>query len=172
MENEKEKTDRLLERNVAEQLAEINWDALKAAIAERIDEAEKVKGQRAVYRPIFKVAAGIAAAAAVLFIVVMLRTDRVGDVRLEEGRRASVKLIDGKGQAVVEIMHTAKRPQVMVNIGLSPQRIAKCDVEIIDLNGDFRKDEDKAAWIIISRLKPLLADNGASRDLTDVLCLF
>ena len=39
MKKEKEKIDLLLERNTGEQLADVNWDGLHAAISERLNQA-------------------------------------------------------------------------------------------------------------------------------------
>ena len=50
--------------------------------------------------------------------------------------------------------------------------MARCDVEIIDLNGDLKKEREQAAWIIISRPEPMFADNGVNRDMSDMICLF
>jgi len=43
---------------------------------------------------------------------------------------------------------------------------------MIDSNGGLKKDSDGAAWIIISRPEPALADNGTSPDMTSMICLF
>jgi len=45
-------------------------------------------------------------------------------------------------------------------------------VEIIDLNGDLKKESDEPTWIIISRPEPVYADNGISRDVMSMICLF
>ncbi len=49
--------------------------------------------------------------------------------------------------------------------------MAKCDIEIIDANGDRQQDRNQAEWIIIRIPEPALADNGTSRDEMDLMCL-
>ena len=60
---------------------------------------------------------------------------------------------------------------MVVDIGGGERKMAMCDIEIIDLNGELKRDK-QAAWIIISRPEPMFADNGVSRDMSDMICLF
>jgi len=170
--SEKEKIDSLFEKNAAEQLSGVDWDGLNAAISSRLDEVEGRKTSALKYRRVFKIAAGVAAAAAVVLVAVMIKTEAPTDVQLEEGKRAVVKFIESRGTASVEIKRAGSKSQVWVDIGGSERKVARCDVEIIDLNGDLKKEREQAAWIIISRPKRVLADNGINRDVMSMICLF
>jgi len=170
MKDKEEKVDLLLEQNASGQLAKVDWDGLNAAISARLDEADRSKTAVRRYPTVFKVAAGIAAAAVVL-IAVIIGTDKQADVQLDSGRRAVVNFIDGKGSASIEIKDTGVESRVVVDIGGGERKMAMCDIEIIDLNGELKRDK-QAAWIIISRPEPMFADNGVSRDMSDMICLF
>jgi hypothetical protein len=147
MENEKERIDSLFEKNVEEQLAKVDWDKLNTAVSARLDEAKPAKASARRYATVFKIAAGVAAAA-VVFIAVMVRTEKPADLPLEDSGRAVVKFIETKGSA---------------------------SVEIIDQNGERKENgppEAGAAWIIIRMPEPVLADNGANGHLRDLIRLF
>ncbi|MFZ2147026.1 MAG: hypothetical protein WAV28_07380 [Sedimentisphaerales bacterium] len=171
MKQEKEKIDILLERNASEQLAGVNWDGLNAAISERLNQADQSKTSTKTYRRVFKIAAGVAAAAAVVLIAVMVRTDTPTTVQFENGGKAVVKFVESKGSASVELKHTSTKAAVMVDGGAGLRRAAKCDIEIIDTSVDKEKNGRQAAWIIIRMPEPVLADNGQSRDEADFACL-
>ena len=146
MKQEKENIDLLLERNAGEQLAGVNWDGLHAAISERLNQVDRSKTSTMKYRRVFKIAAGITAAAAVVFIAVMVKTDAPTTVRFEfeNGGRTVVKFVESKGSA---------------------------KVEILDSNGQDNQGKDRSAWIIIRTSEPKVADNGQSRDEADFACL-
>lgn len=144
MKKEKENIDLLLERNTSEQLAGVNWDGLNADISERLNQAGRSKTYTINYRRVFKIAAGIAVAAAVVFITVMIRTDTPTTVRFENGAKTTVHFTQSKGTA---------------------------SVEIIDSDREQKKSSSRAAWIIIRVQEPALADNGISRDENDFACL-
>ncbi len=144
MKKEKEKIDLLLERNTGEQLVGVNWDRLNAAISERLNQAGRSKTYAINYRRVFKIASGIAVAAAVVFIAVMIRTDTPTTVRFENGAKTTVQLTQSKGTA---------------------------SVEILDFNGQKNQIENRSAWIIIRTREPEVADNGQSRDEGDFACL-
>ncbi len=144
MKKEKEKIDLLLERNTGEQLTGVNWDGLNAAISERLNKAQQSKTSGIRFPTIFKIAAGVAAAAAVVVIAVMVRTDTPKTVRLENVPGAVVELVESKGSATVEIL---------------------------DSNGQDNQIGNRSAWIIIRTREPEVADNGQSRDEADFACL-
>ena len=171
MKEKKEKIDFLFEKNAAEQLADVNWQGLNAAISSRLEQAEQSKTSVRKYPNVFKIAAAVAAAAAVVFIAVMVKTEAPTDLQLENGRSAVVKFIESRGFASVEIKRAGIKTQVMVNVGGSGRKVARCDVKIIDLNGDWKEAGNRAAWIIISIPEPVVADNGPSRDEMDLICL-
>lgn len=144
MKKEKENIDLLLERNSSEQLAGVNWDRLNAAISEKLNQAGGSKTSTINFRRVFKIAAGVATAAAVVFIAVMIRTDTPTTVRFENGSKTTVQFTQSKGTA---------------------------SVEILDFNGQKNQSENRSAWIIIRMPEPVLADNGISRDKADFACL-
>lgn len=170
MKDRKEKIDLLFEKNAAEQLSGVDWDVLNASISKHLNQVEARKSSTQKYSSVFKIAAGIAAAAAVVIIAVMIKTEKPAELQLEEGSRAVVKLIESKGTASVEIKGAGA--QVLVDVGGSQRKVARCDVEIIDLNGGSKKEGELAAWIIISRPERVLADNGINRDVMSMICLF
>lgn len=172
MKNENEKVDLLLEKNAIEQLANVDWDQLSATISTRLDKAGEAKPVAIKYPAVLKVAASLAAAAAVIVIAVALIMDKPSGLQLPEGRSAIVKVLKPAGSASVVIEQTAAGQRVFVEIGRAGQELAKCEVEIIDVNGDIDKGGGRAAWIIISRPEPIYADNGVSRDMTDIISLF
>ena len=172
MENKKENIDLLLERNTASQLKYIDWDKLNSAISSRLDIVSSSKTSRVKYQRMLRIAAGLVAAAAVVFIVVMFGIDRTANIQPSIGRNAVVKFIDNRGTASVEIKSISSKSQVMVDIGGNNGEVAKCNVEVIDLNGEFMKNGDKSAWIIITMPQPALADNGLNSYVRDLICLF
>ena len=171
MKKEKENIDLLLERNASEQLTSVNWDELNAAISEKLNQADQSKTSTIKYRSVFKIAAGVAAAAAVVFIVVMIRTDTPTTVRFENRGRAEVKFIESKGSASVKIEDASSKAAAVVDLGGSQRKVARCDIKIIDASVDKEKNDSQAAWIIIRVPEPVLADNGISRDENDFACL-
>jgi len=171
MENKKENIDLLLEHNAASQLKYIDWDRLNSAISSRLDIVSSNKTSRVKYQRMLRIAAGLAAAA-VVFIVVMFGIDRTANIQPSIGRGAIVKFIDNSGTALVEIKSISSKSQVIVDIGGNKGEVAKCSVEIMDLNGEFLKNGDKSAWIIITMPEPALADNGLNSQVRDLICLF
>ena len=172
MKEKKEKIDLILERNAAEQLAKVDWKELNTAISSRLDEAGQGKTSTIGFPTIFKIAAGVAAAAAVVFILVMVKSRTPTGVQFENGGSAVVEFVKSKGSASIEIKHASAKSVVTVDVGGSQRIVARCDIEMIDSNGDLKKDSEGAAWIIISRPEPLYADNGVSSDLMDMIYLF
>jgi len=144
MKNEREKVDLLLEKNAAEQLAKVDWEGLNAAILSRLDQAGPIETSAIGFPTVFKIAAGVAAAAVIL-VALVVRTDKPSALRLPNGGTAVVNFIEAKGSASIEI------------VGTSEGR---------------GKSSTRAAWIIISRPEPMYADNGESRDTMDLICLF
>jgi len=153
MKNEKEKIDLLFEKNANEQLAGIDWGKFNGAISSRLDEADLSKTSRSKLPTVFKIASGVAAAAAVVFVAMMLRTENPAKMPLENSGHAVVEFIEARGSA---------------------------SVEIIDRNGEGKENGSQAAWIIIRMPEPVLvadpflqeADNGANGYLRDLIHLF
>jgi len=172
MKTEKHDTDHLLEQNTAEQLAGVDWIGLNPTISSRLDEAERCKKVPVVRSSVFRIAAGLVAAAAVILIVMIIRTDRAPEFQLDNGRLAAVEFIEAKGLALVEIGHAAARSKVMIDVGPDRNKLVRCDIVMIDVNGNSKEKTNRATWIIISRPEPVYADNSASRDSTDMISLF
>jgi hypothetical protein len=164
MKHEKEKIDLLIDKNAAEQLGKVDWDRLTDEISARLARAEQGKTSPSGYPTFFKIATGIAATAAVVFVAVALRMHRPSDSQPTEGRS-----VDKRGTASLEIKRPSGKTLATVRVGRTGKEVAKCDIEIIDRNGDLEKDSDRAAWIIITVPRPTFADNGHSREETDLI---
>ncbi len=169
MKREKEKIDLLLKQNATKQLTSVDWDKLNTVISNQLDQAETKKSAARKYPVLFKIAAGFAAAA-VLLIAIMLIIQKPADIQFENGKNAIVKFIDAKGSAVIEIKPKVSKAQAIVDINPAKKGIAFCRVQINDLNGSIEKSD--ASWIIITKPQPVFADNGTSRDILSMICLF
>jgi hypothetical protein len=171
MKGEKDRMDRLLDKNAAEQLAKVDWDRLTDAISARLDQARRIESAARRYPTFFKIAAGVTVAAGAVFAVVALRTREPSEVQIPAGRSAVVKLLDRSGTASIQINDQAGKSSVVVHAGRDDRKMAKCEVEIIDRNGDQAKASSRTAWIIISKPERTLADNGHDKEEADVMCL-
>ncbi|HUW18234.1 MAG TPA: hypothetical protein VMW16_02945 [Sedimentisphaerales bacterium] len=169
MRNDNEKVDLLLEQNAAQQLAGFDWEALSAAISSRLDQLSQRKTLVFRIPTAFKIAVGLAA---IILIAVMITVDMRDDLRLANGQRAVVRFAGPTGTASVEIGHALAKSEVFVDVGPAPRTLAKCEVQIIDVEGEREKSGVRAAWIIISRPKPAFADNGTAKDMRDLICMF
>ena len=172
MKHDKENIDLLLEQNASEQLAKVDWQALNAAISSRLDQTSRTKTFASRIPTAFKIAAGLAAAAAIILVAVIITVDTSDDLRLENGQRAVVRFVETAGTASVEIGHTPIKSEVFVHLGPAPTTSAKCEVQIIDAEDERQKNGTRAAWIIISRPTPVFADNGAAKDMKDLISMF
>lgn len=153
MKKKEDKIDALLRRNIAGQLADVDWDSLNRAISGRLDKAQQTRIPPIGFQTVFKVGA-LTAAAAVLIIVMVSYTNK-------------------KGSATVAFINPSDRAHVQVNIAESGSNQGKCDVRIIDLN-TTRKKEDKTRpnWFVISQTESVSTNNGLGRDMRDIACLF
>ena len=172
MEKQKEKIDLLLEQNATEQLAGVDWDKLNTEITHRLNEAKLMTTSVLKLSSFFKIAGGIAAAAAVVFIAITVGIKGKNDLRIEKGQSAVVKFIDNKGAASVDMKKYSSQSKTVIDIEQNERKIARCNVEIIDSKADLEQKGREAAWIIIRREKPTLASNGFDKDLTSLICLF
>jgi len=171
MKNERENIDELLQHNTSEQLAGVNWERLNAAISERLNQTDRRKTSVTRRRYVLRAAAGIAAVAAVVLIVMSIQPQKPAGVRISDGRTAAVQLVNSKGSASVQIQTASINSQVMVDIGRDRIQ-AKCYVKIIDKDRSLNENSTQATWIIISRPQRVYADNGAIRDMMDIMYLF
>ena len=171
MKGEKDRIDRLLDRHAAEQLARIDWDRLTDEISARLDQAQRGEVARSGWPAFFKIAAGVAAAAAIVVALVALRMRGPSDVQVPEGRSAVVEFVDRQQVASVQINEMAGQSLVVVHGGRDDRKAATCVVEIVERNGDLKRASSRAAWIIVSQPQRTLAENGQSKDETDVLCM-
>ncbi|MHC4533317.1 MAG: hypothetical protein ACYS6K_05130 [Planctomycetota bacterium] len=144
MKKEKEQIDQLLRQNENEQLAGVDWDRLQRSISKRLDQADHNKTPTMSYRRVFKIAAGIGAAAAVVFIAVIIKTNMSATKRLENGPQAIGTFVESQGSAKVKILGS---------------------------NEQDNQGKDRSSWIIIRSSEPKVADNGQSRDEADFACL-
>jgi hypothetical protein len=158
----KEKLDILIGQNADKLLADVDWEALNAAVSTRLEQVPRTIK----HRPIFKIAAGIVAAAVVLIVMITV------PLRQKQQSGAIVKFIEPKSSASVKIKGTASSGLAIIEVENGGKMAAKCDVKIIDSDGKPEEERSKAAWIIITRQEPALADNGFKRYERDLICLF
>ena len=144
MKKEKEQIDLLLRQNESEQLAGVNWNRLQTSISKSLNQADCSKKPMKSYRRVFKIAAGVAAAAAVVFVAVMIKNDILTTKRFENGPQAIGTFVDSRDST---------------------------NVKILDSNVQDNQGNDQSSWIIIRTSKPKIADNGQSRDEADFACL-
>jgi hypothetical protein len=176
--NEKDRIDKLLDKNAAEQLEKVNWDRLTNEISDRLDRAGQMKvpprspsmaGLGLSQWPFFfKAAAGMTAAAAIIFVAVVFRVNEPSDMQMPGDTAAEIA--DTKPVTSIQIKDTAGKAFVMVHVGRTDKEAAKCIVDIIDHNSDLEEDS-RAAWIIINATKRALADNGHDKEEADLMCL-
>jgi hypothetical protein len=172
MKQDRERIDRLLEKNTAEQLTDVDWEQLNTAISGRLDQVGRLGVSTIRFPFVLKAAAALAVAAAVILIAVAVVTDGPSDLQLPKGSSAIVKLLEPAGSASVVIERAAGKQSAFVEIGRAGRELAKCDVTIIDVNGDMERNGSRAAWIVISKPEPVYADNGVTKDMTDIISLF
>jgi hypothetical protein len=171
MSEEREKIDLLIERNVEDQLARVDWDGLNAAVSGRLFRARQGKTAARRNRRVGRIAAGIAAAA-VLVLLVMVNMYRPGGIEPGEGQKGAFKFVESKGRTAVEINQAQAISKVKIEDRESDRKPVVCKVEIIDLNGRWKKDENGGSWIIIKREEPEIADIGFSNDELDIMRLW
>lgn len=168
----KESIERLLDRNANEQLAGFDWDRLNKSISDRLDRAGGSRTFVINYGNVFKIAAGIAvAAAAVVIIAILVRTEPPGTRRFENDGKAVVTLIENAGSASVEIKQKSAGAALVIDTQMNRKNLAVCEIEIINSNADNVTNASRAAWIIIRVPEPVLVDDGQSRDEADLACL-
>jgi len=172
MKKQEEKIDILLRRNMAEQLAGVDWDKLSTAISGRLDKAQQRKTSAIGLPTVLKIAAPVAAAAAVVFVMVMIKPERTDDTQWGEGRTATVKLTGSRGSASVAIIDPADRAHAQVDIAGKNGTPAKCYVRIIDSSTGQKEDGIRPSWFMISKAEPAHADNGANQDVMAIIYLF
>ena len=144
MKKEKEQIDLLLGQNESEQLSGFNWNWLQTSISKRLDHADSDKTLMMSHKRVFKVAAGIAAAAAIVFIAVMIKAYLPPKVKFDNGDKAIVTFVESKGSARVEILES---------------------------NEQGNQGKDQPAWIVIRKSERKVVDNRQSRDEMDFACL-
>lgn len=171
MKKENENIDYLLKQNADEQLTSYDWDRLNESISKKLAEVDETGIHKFNYGYLFKIAAGIAVAAAVVIIAILLRTEPLQTAQYERDGKAVVKIIENTGSATVEIKQKSYETAVVVETQMKQQNSVVCDVEIINSNGDEAKNESRPTWIIIRVPEPVLVETGQSRDEADLACL-
>ncbi len=172
MKEKYEKIDSLLARNADEQLRSVDWDKLNTAISKRLDEARQSQTSTIRFPTVFKVAAGIAAAAAVVLITLMIRLERPAVEQLGDRRTAIVEFVEKKGSASVALIKPSDRAQVEISIAGKDERLANCYVQIIDSKAGQKEDVNRPSWFIICMSEYVNGNHGINSDAMDVLCLF
>jgi anti-sigma-K factor RskA len=154
MKKKKDKLEALLMHNIDEQLANIDWDNLNAAISARLDETQQTRTSASGLPAWFRISALTTAAAAV-FIIVM------------------ISYTNNKGSATVAFINPSDRTHVQVKIDERDSKRGKCDVRIIDLSTTQKKEEKtRPNWFVISKTESASTNNGLDRDIRDIACLF
>jgi len=171
MKGEQDRIDRLLDKNATEQLAKVDWDRLTDEISARLDHARQTEPMPSRFPVVFKIAAGAATAAAVIFVIIALRMHEPSDMPVHRGSPAASEVVDEKGAVSFQIRDASGRVLAMVQDGRADKGAVKCDVEIIERNGNLEADSSRAAWIIISAPTRTLSDNGYDREEADLVCL-
>jgi len=144
MKKEKEQIDLLLKQNENEQLAGVDWEQLQSSISKKLDDADSTQTSIIKYRRIFKMASGIVATAAVVFIAVMIKTNILTKVKFKNGDKGIITFVENKGST---------------------------NIKILDSNGQGNQIKDQSSCIIIRTSERKVADNGQSRDEADFACL-
>lgn len=171
MKGAKDKVERLLDKNAAEQLAKVNWDKLTAEISARLDQARRAEPEPSRRPLFFRIAAGAAAAAAVIFVILAITMREPSNSWAPQDRSAVVKSVDKQGAGSFQIRDASGRILATVQDGRTYKEAVKCNVEIIDRNGDPQADSSRAAWIVISAPTRTFVDNGYNREEADLACL-
>jgi len=172
MNENKEKIDFLLERNTAEQLAGVNWDDLNAAISARLNQAGSRRPRFVRFPVVFKIAAGIAAAAAVVLIAVMVGINRLPGLQINKDKSVVVKLIENQAFTSVKISRPEDKLQTTINIEGGKESAARCYVEIIDSDTNMRDEGSKTALMVIVRPKQPSAEKNADKNTMSMIYLF
>jgi hypothetical protein len=144
MKKDEEQIDILLRQNESEQLADVDWNRLHSSISKRLDRADRNKTSLTSYRYVYKIAAGVVASAAVVFIAVIIKINLPKEVQFDNGGKAIVTFVESEGSARVEILESGKR-----------------DIQ----------EKGRPTWSIIRKSEPKVADNGQNRDEADFACL-
>jgi hypothetical protein len=163
MRHKKEDVNSLLQRNADGQLADFDWEQLNAAITRRLDGAQRRTASVIGFGAVIRIAAGMAAAAAIILIAVTVM--RREPVHTRDAGRPG-------GTASVEIAGLSDRPQVAVDIHTRNKQLVLCRLEIIQLDESPKQDQSDGAWIVVAGYVSRLADYRASRDMASMMCLF
>lgn len=178
MKSDKERVNRLLDKNAAEQLEKVNWDRLANEISDRLDQARQftvpsrnlslVSLGLSRWPSFFKAAAGITMAAAIIFVALVFKVN--GPSERQMPGDALAEIADTKPVASIQMEDTTGKAVVTVHVGRTGKETAKCIVEIIDHNGDL-EEGNRAAWFIINVARRALTDNKRNREEADLMCL-
>lgn len=169
MKSEKDGLERLLDKNAAEQLAKVDWDRLTGEISARLDHAPQTGPMSSRYVLVFKIAAGVAAA--VVLAAVMSGVHELFDLQIPPERFVAVESVGKQRAILIQVKDASGKVLAMVQEGRTDKGAVKCDVEIIDRDGDLEAESDRAAWIIISAPRQTLVENGQNREEADLVCL-
>lgn len=176
--------DFLIADNTDRQLSTIDWAQLYSRIQNRLDDAPQQTNRLSIKRLALRWTVGITAvAAAILLAVFVLTENKKPPLVLPAGQLAVVQLTQHRPIAAVEIGKRADTNYVSVTIepassrtqvsfSQQEQRVAQCDVVIIDQNGQAEKEKNPLpSWIIIMASKPAVAENQTDQQQLDIACL-
>ena len=176
--------DSLLDQNAAEQLSTVDWDKLHSGIQKRLDHAQDVSRLHLRSHTMLKWAVGLSAAAAMVMAAYIFRHDGSNGIELLPGQRAAVKLIEPDTLANIEISQSTdiehasviiepSAEKAQVRFGQQDQRIAQCNVTIIDQNGHTEKENNqRPSWVIMIASQPEELENADEQEQAEIACLF
>ena len=183
MKNPDDKLDSLLNGNTNQLLENFDWNLLQSKISQHLNASA---AQRPLSPVFFKVAAVLIFASSALFLTFTISTDHKNRITLLDENNAKVTLIEKTPKASVlldltpdrqpsqvQIHPSKKEAQAIVNLSDPQKHLAKCTVEIIDLNGNTKKDSGtpKTAWIIITFSEPPEGTNETENGETELIYL-
>jgi hypothetical protein len=183
MKDPNDKLDSLLNSNTHQLLENFDWNRLQSKISQHLNASA---AQRPLSPVLFKVAALLLVASSALFLTFKIRTDHKNRITLLNENNAKVSLIEKTPKAsvilnltpdrqpsLVQIQPARKNAKAIVNLSDPQKHLAKCTVEIIDQNGNTKKDSDtpKTAWIIITFSEPPEGTNETDNDETELIYL-
>jgi len=173
MKHKAEDIDPLLRQNLQEQLAKVDWRKLNADISDRLDKAEKAGTAASPFSSLWKFAACIGVAGAVVFAAILITITNRPGLHSPRSPKALVRLEEQRGSASVQIGTTYRVATAEVRLEEPLARSSSCVVEINETIGLVRPAGNNASWSIIKKsARPAYADNGLRYDKTDVVCLF
>lgn len=183
MKENSEHIDLLINENMNRQLSTVDWERLYGRIHKRLDHADKGVKAVSIKTKALRWAAGLASAAAILWVIFTLAVDRRPELPLSPGQQAAVELTGHGTVARTEFSAPAAgsyasvvvetpAAQATVRIGGSAVQAAQCEVVLIDQNGLIENEKNsRPSWIIIMASKPSPPENQSDNDASEIAYL-